>query len=216
MKTAVDKGVIKWFSVKYVINGQLVVRLLKRAIVVSKNEKNAQGIKVLLEQEGYTEIEMVASATQAKSCVATNDFNLIFIYTPLEDELGLNLSVYLAQRTQAGVFIALSEKTAVQMQSKLSDYGVVILRKPLTAEILHQSISVWNTLARRINALECENAELKSRLEEIKLIDRAKCVLMQCLAMSEPQAHKYLEKQAMDLRISKKRVAQQVLNTYEI
>ena len=61
-----------------------------------------------------------------------------------------------------------------------------------------------------------ENVQLKSRLEEIKLIDRAKCVLMQCLAMSEPQAHKFIERQAMDLRISKKRVAEQVLNTYEI
>ncbi len=48
------------------------------------------------------------------------------------------------------------------------------------------------------------------------MISRAKCVLMQCLAMSEPQAHKYLEKQAMDLRISKKNVAEQVLTTYEM
>lgn len=189
---------------------------MKRALVVSKNERNTQAIRVLLEKEGYTEFVTVATATEAKSCVATNDFNLIFIYTPLEDEVGLNLSAYLAEKTYAGVFIALSEKTAVQMQGKLSSYGVVILCKPLTAEILHQSISIWDTLAVRINALERENAELKSRLEEIKLIDRAKCVLIQCLAMSEPQAHKYLEKQAMDLRISKKRVAQQVLNTYEI
>lgn len=189
---------------------------MKRALVISKNERNAQVIKVLLEQEGYAEFKTVASATQAKSCVAIEDFNLIFIYTPLEDEVGLNLSVYLAEQTDAGVFIALSEKTAVQMQEKLSNYGVVVLQKPLTADMLHQSVSVWNTLAVRIGVLERENAELKSRLEEIKLIDRAKCVLMQCLAMSEPQAHKYLEKQAMDLRISKKRVAEQVLNTYEI
>lgn len=189
---------------------------MKRALVVAKNEKNAQVIKVLLEKEGYTEFEIVTSAINAKTCVATNDFNLIFIYTPLVDEVGLNLSVYLADKTRAGVFIAVSEKTAVQMGDKLSKYGVVILRKPFTAEILQQSISVWNTFASRINLLECENAELKSRLEEIKLIDRAKCVLMQCLAMSEPQAHKFIEKQAMDLRVSKKRVAQQVLNTYEI
>lgn len=189
---------------------------MKRALVISKNEKNAQAIKVLLEQEGYTEFKTVVSAAEAKNCVVTQDFNLIFIYTPLEDEVGLNLSIYLAGQTHAGVFIALSKKTAVQMQEKLSGYGVVVLQKPLTADMLHHSVAVWNSLAVRIVVLERENNELKSRLEEIKLIDRAKCVLMQCLAMSEPQAHKYLEKQAMDLRISKKRVAQQVLSTYEI
>lgn len=201
---------------KNVINGRLVVRLMKRALVISKNDRNAQAIKVLLEQEGYTELSIATSAVEAKKCIAIDDFNLIFIYTPLEDEVGLNLSVYLAERTYAGVFIALSEKTALQMQERLSASGVVTLNKPLTAEVLHQSISVWNTLAVRINLLERENEQLKSRLEEIKLIDRAKCVLMQCLAMSEPQAHKFIERQAMDLRISKKRVAEQVLNTYEI
>lgn len=204
------------FSVKYVITGQLVVRLMKRALVVSKNKRNADAIEVLLKQKGYTDVIKAVSAAKAKSCVAIENFDLIFIYPPLEDELGLNFSVYLAERTHSGVFIALSEKTVVQMQEKLSSYGVIVLQKPIRAEIVHQSISVWNTLSVRINALERESYELKSRLEEIKLIDRAKCVLMQCLDMSEPQAHKYLEKQAMDLRISKKRVAEQVLNTYEI
>ncbi|MBQ1991980.1 MAG: ANTAR domain-containing protein [Clostridia bacterium] len=189
---------------------------MKRALVISKNERNAQAIKVLLEQEGYTELSIATSAVEAKKCIAVDDFNLIFIYTPLEDEVGLNLSIYLAERTHAGVFIALSEKSALQMQERLSASGVVTLNKPLTAEVLHQSILVWNALAVRINLLERENVQLKSRLEEIKLIDRAKCVLMQCLAMSEPQAHKFIERQAMDLRISKKRVAEQVLNTYEI
>lgn len=189
---------------------------MRRALVVAKNEKNAQAIQVLLEKAGYTDIELTTSATKVKECVVTSRFDLVFIYAPLEDEVGINLSIYLAERTQAGVFIAISEKTAIQMGDKLSEHGVVVLRKPFTAELFHQSITVWNTFAQRINLLECENAKLKSRLEEIKLIDRAKCVLMQCLAMSEPQAHKFIEKQAMDLRISKKRVAQQVLNTYEI
>lgn len=189
---------------------------MKRALVVSKNKRNADAIEVLLEQKGYTDVRKAVSVANAKSCVAIEDFDLIFIYPPLEDELGINFSVHLAEQKQTGVFIALSEKTAIQMQEKLSSYGVVVLQKPLVADIVCQSISVWNTLSVRINALECENHKLKSRLEEIKLIDRAKCVLMQCLDMSEPQAHKYLEKQAMDLRISKKRVAEQVLNTYEI
>lgn len=189
---------------------------MKRALVVSKNKRNADAIQVLLEQKGYTDIKKVMSVAKAKSCVAMESFDLIFIYPPLEDELGLNFSVRLAEQKRTGVFIALSEKTAVQMQEKLSSYGVVVLQKPIVAEMVCQSISVWNTLSVRINALENENHNLKSRLEEIKLIDRAKCVLMQCLDMSEPQAHKYLEKQAMDLRISKKRVAEQVLNTYEI
>ena len=50
----------------------------------------------------------------------------------------------------------------------------------------------------------------------MKIINRAKFTLMQCLTMSEEQAHRYLEKQAMDMRISKLDVARRVLSTYEL
>ena len=68
----------------------------------------------------------------------------------------------------------------------------------------------------RIGLIEQKNIRLQAQLEEVKLINRAKLVLMQCLAMSEQQAHRYIEKQAMDLRVTKSYVAQQILRTYEI
>lgn len=63
--------------------------------------------------------------------------------------------------------------------------------------------------------LQEERDHLKQQMQEINLINRAKLVLMQVLKLSEPQAHRYIEKQAMDLRITKREVAEGVLNTYE-
>ena len=60
-----------------------------------------------------------------------------------------------------------------------------------------------------------ENKKLSRRLEDMGLIDRAKCVLIQVLGMTEPQAHRYIEKQAMDMRVSKRQVAEELLKTYE-
>jgi response regulator NasT len=60
-----------------------------------------------------------------------------------------------------------------------------------------------------------ENEKLKHIVEDMKIINRAKFLLISCLGMSELQAHRYLEKQAMDLRISKQQVAKQVINTYD-
>ena len=56
---------------------------------------------------------------------------------------------------------------------------------------------------------------LQDKIEEIRLVSRAKCVLIEVLGMTEPQAHRYLEKQAMDLRCTRREVAQGVLSTYE-
>ena len=60
-----------------------------------------------------------------------------------------------------------------------------------------------------------ENEKLKHMVEDLKIIDRAKLLLVTCLNMTEEQAHRYLEKQAMDLRTSKLDVAKQVIRTYE-
>ena len=60
-----------------------------------------------------------------------------------------------------------------------------------------------------------ENTKLKSQVETMKLVNRAKILLMQNLRMTESQAHHYLEKQAMDLRKSKYDIALRILNTYE-
>jgi response regulator NasT len=64
-------------------------------------------------------------------------------------------------------------------------------------------------------ATEQENIKLKTRLEEINIINRAKLLLIQCLSMTEHQAHRYLEKQAMNLRTSKLEISKQVIKTYD-
>jgi AmiR/NasT family two-component response regulator len=57
--------------------------------------------------------------------------------------------------------------------------------------------------------------QLQLKIEEIRLVNRAKAILIQYLKMTEQEAHKYIEKQAMDLRITKREVATSILNTYE-
>ena len=68
---------------------------------------------------------------------------------------------------------------------------------------------------RRMAGLRQKNVKLQSKIEEMRLVDRAKCALIQYLNMTEAQAHRYVEKQAMDLRKSKTEVAEGILRTYE-
>ena len=60
-----------------------------------------------------------------------------------------------------------------------------------------------------------ENKKLKNKIRDIKLIDRAKLTLIQYLNMSEEESHRYIEKQAMDRRITKVEVAKNILKIYE-
>jgi response regulator NasT len=51
-------------------------------------------------------------------------------------------------------------------------------------------------------------------MEEIRIVNRAKWILINELSMSEPEAHRYIEKQAMDRCISKGQIAKEIINTY--
>ena len=66
---------------------------------------------------------------------------------------------------------------------------------------------------------ECEivyiNFPLRTKLEDIKLLNRAKSCLISYLGMTEPQAHRYIQKHAMDARITPREVSEEILKTYE-
>jgi response regulator NasT len=64
--------------------------------------------------------------------------------------------------------------------------------------------------------MHTENEKLHKKIEEIKIIDKAKWVLIENLGMDEQQAHRYMEKQAMDQRKSRYAVALSLLKTYQM
>ena len=68
---------------------------------------------------------------------------------------------------------------------------------------------------KRVFMLENENQKLQKKIDEIRIVDRAKLVLIQTLKMTEPQAQRYIEKQSMDLRQTRLQTAENVLRTYE-
>ena len=92
--------------------------------------------------------------------------------------------------------------------------GAFWVSKPLSRALFLQAVRHAACLSRRLNNLGDENSHLRTQLDEVRHIDRAKLLLMQYLGMSEPQAHRYIEKQAMDLRISRAEVARSILINY--
>ena len=89
------------------------------------------------------------------------------------------------------------------------------MEKPLNKLMLINVINSYIICRRQFNPIVNENEKLKEKINDIRLIDRAKLTLIQYLKMSEEESHKYIEKQAMDLRITKVDVAKNILKIYE-
>ena len=97
----------------------------------------------------------------------------------------------------------------------LNPHGVLVIARPINRHLFHHYLQFTDCFRTRMLRVERENEQLKTMVEDLKVIDRAKLLLVTCLNMSEEQAHRYLEKQAMDLRLSRLEVAKQVIKTYQ-
>jgi response regulator NasT len=68
----------------------------------------------------------------------------------------------------------------------------------------------------RIKRIQSEkDGQLKQKIEDIRVINRAKWILISYMNMNEQEAHRFIEKQAMDMRTTRRTVAEGILKTYE-
>ena len=90
-----------------------------------------------------------------------------------------------------------------------------MIPKPLKRAVFLQTLQCIRIQQQRLNKLQEEKGNLNRQIQDAKLLNRAKLLLMQVLKLSESQAHHHIEKQAMDLRVSKREVAEGIISTYE-
>lgn len=188
---------------------------MKKALLISHSEKSAVSLSELLRSEKYTQIAVTNTAADAKMLAEKDEYDLICLNAPLSDESGIELSKHFASTTRACVVIIVPQKNADEINDILTQYGVLVISKPINKHLFHHYLQFTECFKMRILSVAKENEKLKHMVEDIKIIDRAKFLLITCLNMDEAQAHRYLEKQAMDLRISKLQAAKQVIKTYE-
>ena len=89
------------------------------------------------------------------------------------------------------------------------------LVKPLSGNMIMQAIHIASALHARLAKAEKKNESMQKRMDEIRLVNHAKWVLISKLGMDENNAHRFIEKQAMDLRQTKSEVSQFIIRTYE-
>lgn len=184
-------------------------------LIVSNTPNTLNIISRLLSTRQLSRVATCSTGQDARCTLVDGYFDLVIIDAPLPDEGGDDFALYAAERGGAGVILIVEGSAIYDMASDVEDAGVFILPKPISPELFSQAAKLLMACRARMKVLENENNRLHRKIEEIRLVDRAKCVLIQTLNMTETQAHRYIEKQAMDLRTSKTDVAEGVLKTYE-
>lgn len=183
-------------------------------LIASSAQKSRDYFCSLLSDITCESVAFASSGSEARRMMLDADYDLIVVNTPLSDEFGHEFALYCAQRTAAGVMLLVKSDLADAASARVEDCGVFVLEKPFHKPFFYQAVTLLTAAHRRLSGLQNENVQLQKRIEEIRIIDRAKCVLMERLSLSEEQAYSYIKRHAMDMRVTKEKVARAVLSTY--
>lgn len=168
----------------------------------------------LLPESTYYPIHIVSSISAAERAIAERSFDFIFINSPLPDDAGIRFSIDCAASKDTVVLLFAKSDIHDGVHDKVAEYGVFTLPRPTSKPILIQALGWMESARERLRQFERKTISIEEKMLEIRLVNRAKWLLISELKMSEPDAHHYIEKQAMDACCSKKVIAENIIKTY--
>ena len=188
---------------------------MSSALIVSRTAKSVSLFSEALSAASINQITVLASAGEARRKLVEKDFDLVIIDAPLPDESGEKLSRHIAVKTMSQVLLAVNSEHFNAVSAVCQEDGVLTISKPFNREFLWSAFSLAKSVSGKLKRMQDENKKLKQKIEDIRIIDKAKCLLISCLKLTEQEAHRFIEKQAMDLRSTKRAIAEGILKTYD-
>lgn len=186
-----------------------------KVLIISCSEEVRENLIPVVKECGFGSVS-VSDGSGVRSVIEKENYGLIILNTPLAEEYGLELASFISSRTDAALIVAVSQKNCDSVYNKIGSTGAYILSKPFNKAALIQAMRFAATAREKMLELKAEKEKLEKKLYNIKQIDRAKCVLIQYLRISEADAHRQIQKRAMDQRVPEIEIAKDILKTYEM
>lgn len=180
-------------------------------LVVSNAPKFSASLCRLLESELCFSVETEQSVSAAKRRLSDKEYDLVLVAAPLADENGVSFSIELCERKNCVTALFVAAENYEQIFSHVSSYGVYVLPRPISTQMVKQALDWMQSTRERIRMFEQKSGTLEKKMQEIRTINRAKWLLISERNMTEEQAHKYLERSAMDRCITKLAIAEEII-----
>lgn len=183
-------------------------------LVVSAAESFNRSLPEVFSVSQFDPMVTVSNLSAAKRAVAERDFDFIVINAPLPDDSGVRFALDTADGYPAVLLFLARAEQYEDAYDKLAEHGVFLMRKPIPRAVFEIAVDWLISARERLRKSEKRALSIEEKMGEIRLVNRAKWLLIRELNMSEPDAHRYIEKQAMDLRLPRKEIAENIIKTY--
>lgn len=183
-------------------------------LIVSAAESFNDALSALLPNSKYSPTHFVSNISAAKRALAERAFDFVIINSPLPDDIGTRFAIDTGSSKETVVLLMVRAELQAEIYDKVAEHGVFVLPKPTSKPTMAIALSWLSSAREKLRKTEKKTLSIEEKMEEIRIVNRAKWLLISELKMDEQGAHRYIEKQAMDRCISKKVIAEEIIKTY--
>lgn len=184
-------------------------------LIVSSSQSFNTSFSALLPQKDYSPVDIVQSISHARRKISERSYDLVIINAPLPDDFGRKFAIDISDSKNTVAMLFVKSDLYEETYTKVFEHGALILRKPTSAAMICQALDWMRSIRRRLGNLEKRTLTLEEKMSEIRIVNRAKWALIESCKMTEADAHRYIEKQAMDQCVTKREIAENILRTYQ-
>jgi len=183
-------------------------------LLITDSKDTAAQFARLLPAERFAPEYSVCTALEAPYVLKESAFDVVVIDDPSPDGGGRGLASAAAENGTHVLLLAGRDRyeDAAAFAEKR---GFMVLPSPVDPVLLRQSLGMMASASARVRELEERAESLQARMDELRLVDRAKLILIQQFRMTEKEAHRYIEKTAMDRSLKRGDVARRIIRTYQ-
>ena len=180
-------------------------------LLVSTSEAFNRSVLPLLPASRFYPLTQVSDLRAARDCAPCD---LVIVNAPLPGGDSLSYCAKLSEESDTAVLLLVPQDQLEDTESRMLPSGVMTLGKPLSSVLLTQSLRALCSMRERLRSRQKRLHTVEETIEELKLINRAKWLLITCLNMTEDEAHRYINRLAMQQTRSKREIAESIIRTY--
>ena len=179
-------------------------------LVVSRDSKIISQISAFLVPPLF-ELTTTSDFNEARRLATERSFYIIIADSG--DGYDTDFAINLAD-SYSTILLLVPNEHFDEISYRVEGYGILTITKPFEPFYLYNMMKIAIAVQYKVQVLSSQTTKLKVKMEEIKQVNRAKMLLMQNMNMSEQEAHRYIEKEAMDRGMKKTAISEEIINTY--
>ena len=187
---------------------------MERAIIICDMPKATDFYTKFLRDYGVAWTITASDVKSAKEQMALNDFDLCVCHFPGTGAGVIKGILDIAGKNTTQVLLFAREEHLPDVLDAVYESGIIVLQRPINTAFFRSALLMSDAVGFRMKNAKDAIDRLEKKLREEKCVGRAKCLLIEHKGMSEQEAHKFIEKSAMDQRISRREVAEEVIDFY--